>query len=74
MSTLPNIPPTPHLPAGDRLLTPDEVAALLGTTTASLATARCRRRWGLRWCRVGRRVAYRLSTVQAFMAAQEVTP
>jgi hypothetical protein len=51
-----------------RLLTPVEVAALLGTTPATLANLRCTGRYDLKFCKVGRKVMYAPADVEAYLA------
>ena len=53
---------------GEQLLTAEEVAAMLGVKTSTLATWRCTRRYSLPWVKVGkRRVMYRPSDVDTFI-------
>ncbi len=53
----------------DRLLKPAEAAALLGTTPAALQQWRFHKRQPLDHVNVGRRIFYRESDVQAFIAS-----
>jgi len=55
------------LPDGDRRLTTEQAALILGVQPNSLALWRCVKRHSLPYYRVGRRVYYRLSDVLAFM-------
>lgn len=57
----------------DELATPDEVAAHMHTTTASLAQDRYKG-MGVPYIKVGRRVLYRWNDVQAYLDANTVTP
>lgn len=54
----------------DVLLTPAEAADLLRTTAKSLGVIRCRG-GGPLFVKIGRRVCYRRSTLDAFIAANE---
>ena len=55
---------------GDALLTPEETAARLGLTNPdTLAVWRCTKRYPLPWVKIGSRVRYRASDVEAFIAA-----
>lgn len=51
-----------------KLLTPDQVADLLGVTPHTLAVWRCQRRYDLPYAKVGRAVRYRASDVADFIA------
>ena len=64
-SKKPNIPPEL---LHHRYLNESEVTALTGRGLQSLRNDRCRRR-GIRYCKVGKRVLYRLSDVLEFMDA-----
>jgi predicted DNA-binding transcriptional regulator AlpA len=54
-----------------QLLTEKQAAAMLSVSHTTLATWRCKRRYSLPWVKLGRAraVRYRLSDVQAFIAA-----
>ncbi|HLI30092.1 MAG TPA: helix-turn-helix domain-containing protein [Terriglobia bacterium] len=56
------------------LLTPPEAAELLRTTKRALAAARCLRRDTPPYLRVGRRVLYRRSDIDAWLAERVVDP
>ncbi|GAA5191341.1 helix-turn-helix domain-containing protein [Ferrimonas gelatinilytica] len=49
------------------LLNPTKVAELLGVTIGTLAVWRCTGRYPLPFVKVGRRVMYRLTDVEAFI-------
>lgn len=53
-----------------KLLSPDDVAALLGVAPHTLAVWRCEKRQKLAYVKVGRKVRYRAADVNAFIAAQ----
>ena len=53
-----------------RLLTPRDVADLLGVTIQTLAVWRCEGRYALPYVKAGRLVRYRRADVDAFIAAQ----
>ncbi|MBK0332511.1 helix-turn-helix domain-containing protein [Brachybacterium sp. MASK1Z-5] len=58
-----------HPVVGDRLLTEQEAASMLGLKPATLRTWRSTGRAGQpRWCKIGRACRYRLSDVQAYIA------
>jgi hypothetical protein len=50
-----------------KLLSPAEVADVLGVTIQTLAVWRCERRYPLSYVKVGSRVRYRPCDVQQFM-------
>jgi len=54
----------------DDLLTPTEVAKALGVSISTLAIWRCERRYHLSYVKVGARVRYRRSDVEAFLNQQ----
>ena len=56
----------------DNLLTPVQVAVLLGVRENTLATWRAKRRYGLKYIRVGGRVMYRQSDIDAFLKSRTV--
>lgn len=58
----------------DRLLTTLEAAQLLRTTARGLQVARCCRRETPPFIKLGRRVLYRLSDVEKWIAAHVVDP
>jgi len=49
------------------LLTPDEVADVLGVTTHTLAVWRCERRYNLPYVKTGRLVRYQPEDIQRFI-------
>jgi hypothetical protein len=53
----------------DDLLTPREAAHLLRMAPATLAIWRCRKRYELNYLKVGRKVLYRRSDVEAFLVS-----
>lgn len=53
-----------------KLLSPTEVADLLGVTTQTLAVWRCERRYVLPYVKVGSYVRYRPTDVDQFIAAR----
>jgi len=57
-----------------RLLTPEEVAKLLGTSAQMLAVWRCTQRINLPYVKVGRSVRYREDAVEQFIRDNEVNP
>ncbi|MGI6638399.1 MAG: helix-turn-helix domain-containing protein [Desulfobulbus sp.] len=52
-----------------RLLTPEETANMLGIQAQTLAAWRCKRRYPLRYVKLGRAIRYRREDVEAFIAA-----
>jgi len=50
-----------------KLLTPDEVAELLGVTAQTLAVWRCEQRYNLPYVKVGRLVRYPEAAVAGFL-------
>jgi predicted DNA-binding transcriptional regulator AlpA len=54
----------------EKLLTPNEVADILGVTSHTLAVWRCCRRYNRPWIKVGRKVRYRASDVEAFIESR----
>lgn len=50
-----------------KLLSPDEVSALLGVSTQTLAVWRCERRYNLPYVKVGRLVRYPAAAVERFL-------
>ncbi len=61
----------PPATAGSDLLTPDTVAGLLQVAKGTLEIWRVRR-FGPRFCKVGRLVRYRRADIDAFIAARMV--
>ncbi|MEW8381531.1 MAG: helix-turn-helix domain-containing protein [Candidatus Thiodiazotropha taylori] len=53
-----------------QLLTPEDVAEILGVTTHTLAVWRCEGRYGLAFIKTGRLVRYRADDVMAFIEAR----
>ena len=51
----------------NRLLTPDQVADLLGVAKGTLAVWRCSGRYQLAFVKIGGRVRYRAGDIQAFI-------
>lgn len=56
-----------HIP---QLLTPEDVAEILGVTTHTLAVWRCEGRYGLAFIKTGRLVRYRADDVMSFIEAR----
>lgn len=52
------------------LLTPQEVAKVLGVTPQTLAVWRCEKRYALPYVKAGRLVRYRVADVEKFIDAQ----
>ena len=50
-----------------QLLSPQQTARALGTTSGCLAVWRCTRRYPLRFTKIGRKIFYREEDVQAFI-------
>ncbi|MDA3922619.1 MAG: helix-turn-helix domain-containing protein [Salinisphaera sp.] len=50
-----------------QLLTPAQVADMLGVTVHTLAVWRCTKRYPLRFLKVGSRVRYRQADIDAFI-------
>jgi hypothetical protein len=57
---------------GSALLTPKQVAGILGVKTHTLAVWRCNKRYNLPYIKVGRLVRYRFSDVKVFVASRTV--
>ncbi|WP_423820704.1 helix-turn-helix domain-containing protein [Salinisphaera sp. SPP-AMP-43] len=55
----------------NRLLTPNQVAELLGVTVHTLAVWRCTKRYPLTFLKIGSRVRYRQADVDAFINGNE---
>ena len=53
-----------------KLLSPEQVADILGVSKQTLAVWRCEQRYPLTYVKVGSRVRYRPSDVQQFMVAR----
>ena len=51
-----------------------DAAAFLGVTPGTLDVWRCTRRYPLAYVRVGRKIMYRISDLEAFLAARTVNP
>jgi len=65
------VPDTTPSPNSDRLLTPKQVAEILGLQSeATLAVWRCTKRYELNYIKVGRRVMYRIGDVEKFIASR----
>jgi excisionase family DNA binding protein len=60
--------------SGDQLLRADQVAEYLQISVTTLAVWRSTRRVGLPYCKVGGRVRYRRSDVDAYLDSQMRTP
>lgn len=56
-----------------QLLTPRDVAKLLGVSVRTLAVWRCERRYNLRYVKVGACVRYRRADVEAFLEQRSCT-
>jgi hypothetical protein len=54
----------------DPLLTPKQTSKILGVTTHTLAVWRCRKRYSLRFIKVGRKVMYRPTDLASFLQKQ----
>ena len=54
----------------DPLLTPKQTSQILGVTTHTLAVWRCRKRYSLRFIKVGRKVMYRTTDIASFLQKQ----
>jgi predicted site-specific integrase-resolvase len=54
------------------LLDPQQTAQKLGVTTGTLAVWRCRKRYALRYVKVGAKVRYRAEDVQRFIERRSV--
>ena len=67
MLTNPHALTPPFGEAPHRLHDSPAAAVLVGLAPATLEVDRCRRRLGLSWLKVGRRVLYRESDLLAFM-------
>ncbi|MBN8524458.1 MAG: helix-turn-helix domain-containing protein [Planctomycetes bacterium] len=67
---MPADPSTLNPPFGqapDRMHATAMAAACIGVAAKSMALDRCRRRWRIAHCKIGRRVAYRESDLLAFL-------
>ena len=58
----------------NKLLTPEQVAELLGVSTHTLAVWRCEKRYHLPYVKSGRLVRYRESDVDAFIQSRLSDP
>ena len=56
----------------DKLLTPEEVANILGVSVNTLNVWRCTKRYNLLYIKLGRSVRYRSENVQRFIKEREV--
>jgi excisionase family DNA binding protein len=54
----------------NKLLSPDQVADVLGVSKQTLAVWRCEQRYPLPYVKVGSRVRYRPADLQQFMVAR----
>ena len=54
------------------LLTPRQAATELGVSPGTLAVWRCRKRYPLRYIKVGSKVRYRLADIEKFLDARTV--
>jgi hypothetical protein len=57
---------------GPALIPPADAAEILGVTAATLNIWRCTKRYPLPYIKIGRKVMYRLSDVEAFIDAGTV--
>lgn len=57
----------------DELLTAQQAATLLGLEAQTLATWRCKKRYSLRYIKVGSQVRYRRSDIDRFLSERTVT-
>lgn len=57
----------------EKLLTPQEAAAILGISPGTLEVWRSTGRYDLRYIKVGRRVMYRVQDVEAFIQNRSMT-
>ena len=62
----------PAILSPPRLVSADEANAILGVTVGSLAVWRCTRRYALPYCKIGRRVKYKLEDIERFIASRTV--
>ena len=53
-----------------QLLTPRQAATELGVSPGTLAVWRCRKRYPLRYIKVGSKVRYRLTDIEKFLTAR----
>lgn len=56
-----------------RYLTPPQTAELLGVTVGTLEVWRCTKRYPLPYVKVGKRVRYRTTDIDQFLASRTVT-
>ena len=54
-------------------ISPKEAANLLGVTAGTLSVWRCTKRYSLPYVKIGRRVMYRLSDIEAFIDSNLVS-
>jgi len=57
----------------DRLLNRNEAAEFLGVCHQTLSAWACNGRYGLRFVKIGRRVMYRISDLEAFLDRRTIT-
>ena len=55
-------------------LSTEEAARFLGCSPATLNADRCRRRWGVPFLRLGRRIVYDAAALRAWLEAQQAAP
>ena len=66
-------PPPPQIPEKvfgldpDELVTPSKAASLLGISPNTMATWRCKKRYGLQYVKIGARVMYRAKDIADFI-------
>lgn len=53
-----------------QLLTPRQAAKELGVSPGTLAVWRCKKRYPLRYIKVGSNVRYRMTDIEAFLTAR----
>lgn len=54
----------------EALITPEQTSNLLGVSTHTLAVWRCRKRYGLRYVKLGRKVMYRPTDIERFLRSR----
>lgn len=67
-----NRPSAPTDPSHPILMTPTEVADMLGVTVETLSVWRSTRRYALSWTKIGRLVRYRRDAVESFISDRSV--
>lgn len=55
-------------------LSTEQAAAFLGCSPKTLEADRCRRRWGVPFLRLGRRIVYDAQALKAWLEAQQAAP